>query len=43
MEAMLCSETPFICVAEPVREMDGACGLLESWVIAELVKGTGFV
>ena len=42
MEAMPCSEAPFVSVAEPVGEMDGACGLFESWVFAELVKGTGF-
>ena len=43
MEAMLCSEAPFVCIAEPVREMDGACESLETWVFAELVKGTRLV
>ena len=43
MEAMFCTEAPFVNVAEPIGEMGGACGLLEIWVFAELVKGTGFV
>ena len=43
MEVMLCSEAPFVWVTEPGREVDGACGSLETWVFAELVKGTGLV
>ena len=43
MEAMLCTEAPFVNVAELIGELDGACGLLETWVFAEFVKGTGFV
>lgn len=40
IEAMLCCEAPFVCVAEPVREIDNACGSLEIWVSAEFVNVT---